>query len=73
MGFSNFNNGVRLFLLEMSSWRFSLNISSSRLKGDVGLLSLPLMEAGSLNGIPTFFKQVYPINGVFLPSESFRI
>jgi hypothetical protein len=29
------------------------------------------MEAVSFMGIPTFFKHVYPMNGVFRPSNSF--
>jgi hypothetical protein len=51
----------------LSNCRFSLIISSSRLNGT----SVFLEEAASLIEMPTLSKNVYPINGVFLPSNSF--
>ena len=53
----------------LSNCRFSLMISSSRLNGTS--VSVFLEEATSLIEMPTLSKNVYPMNGVFLPSNSF--
>lgn len=68
-GLSIFSPGGRVVRKVLSNCRFSLMISSSRLNGTS--VSVFLEEAASLIEMPTLSKNVYPMNGVFLPSNSF--